>query len=87
MIWRSKDTERTQRSGGMVINRLGAASLRAAKDVAVIPNMTERKNTIFIVEGKTQMFAVHAYQENRCHMCMQQLCEFANHILNIIVDY
>lgn len=40
MIWRSEGTERTQRSGaGAVINPLVvAASLWAAKDVAVIPN-------------------------------------------------
>lgn len=55
MIWRSEGTERTQRSGGMVINPLAvAASLWSTKDVAVIPKLDEKHTkTVLIVEGKT----------------------------------
>lgn len=91
MMWRSEGAERTQRSRGMVINRLtSAASLGATKDVAVIPNLTEKKNTqklSLLWREKNPMFAVHACQENRCHMCMKQLCEFASHILYVTVDH
>lgn len=73
--------------GGTVINRLaGAASPGAAKGCGCHSKLDREEKdtrTVFIVEGKTQMFALHAYQENRCHMCMQ-LCEFADHVM---VDY
>lgn len=76
--------------GGMAINRLVvAASLWAAKDVAVIPKLTEGKNTktVFIVEGKPKcLYSMHSKKIGATCACSNHV-KFTNHIVNVIVDY